>query len=730
MELNIEKRPHNVSFGKVEGEFRGLDNLMDPPIIHNDDYHWLRDDKRERQDVKNVIDRENQHYRENINLSIAEQIEHEILLKMQKDYSTHPHVCHDKNSHLKYFYKFEDNKDHKIFCRLNTETNITDVLLDVNEISLDHDQCDVTQIAINFNEQIMSYGVDFTGSEHYEIVFINLITGNRIETQMETVPYANYFWLNDCTIVFIRENDSKKPYQILFYDIYSRETTLKFTELNETMSLCAYLSSDRKYLFASSSDYDKNNLFFLPTNSQEFIPMCDYVDDTLITVDHKDDQFYFLTNVNGSTNYKICTMKDTEFVGTVLDQRLFDDLIPYNENVSIKEFELFHNKFIFTTSIHGSDYINYYYPETNDVYTFNLQGYESTINISDWSEHIWEPISNIYSLTMYANVFNNNHLTVGMESMISPLTEYQIMICNITVTQMDTNVTQFKPRFSYNHFKTWSKECPNYDPGLYTCTRLYADNNGTKIPISIMYKKSHMENKNMPLYLYGYGAYGTTVDALFNFKNIPLLDQGMCFAIAHPRGGGFLGQTWYEQGRMEHKHNTFEDFVTCARYMKGQDYIDSNNIICEGRSAGGLLTGHMVSHYPDDFNTIIMGVPFTDVLNTMCDSSIPLTIEEWTQWGNPNVLKDYNIMKEYCPYTNLKPSNFPNVYITAGYHDPRVQYWEGLKFIAKLRDNNRGNNKHVIEIQMGQGHFGNAGRYKAINEKSKQISFIIDNLNK
>ena len=234
----------------------------------------------------------------------------------------------------------------------------------------------------------------------------------------------------------------------------------------------------------------------------------------------------------------------------------------------------------------------------------------------------------------------------------------------------------------------------------------------------------------MPLYLYGYGSYGMTINTLFSYRNISYLDRGLCFAIAHVRGGGFLGRTWYENGRLEHKMNTFTDFNACAIYMKSLNYIDSTNVICEGRSAGGLLAGAMVSLYPETFTTVIMGVPFTDVLNTMSDSTIPLTIEEWTQWGNPNILTDFNRMKEYCPYTNLQSNNFPNVYITTGYHDPRVQYWEGLKFIAKLREFDKGNKKHIIEIQMGQGHFGNAGRYKSIIEKSKAIAFIIANLYK
>jgi len=720
MEPIIEKHAHNIIFGKVYDEIRGTGNLMDPPISHNDDYFWLRDDKRDNKKVQDVIELENAHYNDNVDKTLSKQLEEEIISRMDKDYQTYPYVIHDTKSHYKYFNKFIDGKNHRIFCRLNILSNVEEVLLDVNLLAESHDQCDVTNISVNNNEQILSYGVDFNGSEKYDIIFIDLVTGNIIESSMEQIPYATYMWLNNYTVGYIKENSYNKPYQALYYNVDTKITVLKFTELCDEMCLDIYKSSDNKYLFINSSDYDKTKLLYISIDNLDGspTPICDYVDKTLVTADHKDGMFYLTTNVNQSINYKICVEPVSKFTGEYSDQRLWKDLIPYNEKISINDVLLFQDKILFTTTIYGSDYVNYY--DDGKVHVFNMKGFNDTILISNWLTYNWEPITEIYCLTIHSGVFNDMALYISTETMTTPLSTYQV-----NLILLDNKLT-----LQYDHKGVWSKQCPNYDPELYDCERIYADNNGVNIPISLMYRKDFKEIGNMPLFLYGYGSYGTMDDALFNYKNMTILDKGFCYAIAHVRGGGFLGQTWYEDGRLKNKMNTFIDFKTSAEHMKQLDYIDSNNVVCEGRSAGGLLAGAMASLYPTIFNTIIMGVPYVDVLNTMVDSTIPLTIEEWTQWGNPNILEDYEYMKKYCPYTNLTFASFPNIYITAGYHDPRVQYWEGLKFLAKLREYDTGHKKHVMEIQMGQGHFGNAGRYKAIIERSTLLAFIITNLNK
>jgi oligopeptidase B len=235
-----------------------------------------------------------------------------------------------------------------------------------------------------------------------------------------------------------------------------------------------------------------------------------------------------------------------------------------------------------------------------------------------------------------------------------------------------------------------------------------------------MFKK----DGSMPLFLYGYGSYGHTVNPIFSSNILPLLDRGYIYAIAHVKGGSFLGYNWYLQGKMYNKMNTFTDFITCAEYMINSKYTSIKNIVIEGRSAGGLLVGAAVTMKPELFKTVLPGVPFIDVLNTMSDSTIPLTVEEWTQWGNPNEKEGFEYIKKYCPYTNIKSTEYPNMYLTGGLHDPRVPYWEPLKFLAKIREYKTDNNIQVIRMETEQGHFGGSSRYKFIEELAEKYAFV------
>jgi len=431
-----------------------------------------------------------------------------------------------------------------------------------------------------------------------------------------------------------------------------------------------------------------------------------------VNADLRDGMMYFLTNSNNSVNYKVTMEPLSKFNGLIQDQSLFTDLIPYNKSVTVTSIFFNVQGMFFTTTVHGNDYINYLNGE--NVYTFNLIDDVIVTKMDTWSTKNWpNNINKVYNISLRSCIIDDERMIVSIESMTEPLKMIYVSMLN------------GKPVTSV----AWSKNIPNYDKDLYACERILAPSqDGKMIPCSLMYKKELRDKGNMPLYMYGYGAYGLTIDTLFSFKNITLLDYGYCFVICHIRGGAFLGQEWYEDGRMHNKMNTFTDFHDCRNHLVSLSYIDKENVTCEGRSAGGLLAGVMASMYPSSFKNIIMGVPFTDALITMSDSSIPLTVEEWTQWGNPNIQADFDYMKTYCPYTNLKVASYPNIYITTGFHDPRVQYWEGLKFIARLRDKNTNvSGKRIIEIQMGQGHFGNAGRYKSIDELCKKFAFVLKN---
>ena len=237
-----------------------------------------------------------------------------------------------------------------------------------------------------------------------------------------------------------------------------------------------------------------------------------------------------------------------------------------------------------------------------------------------------------------------------------------------------------------------------------------------------------MKNGNNPLYLYGYGAYGITIDPDFRSSIIPLLDRGFIFAIAHVRGGSFLGYQWYQDGKMLNKMNSFEDLIKCTEYLIDNKYTSKNLTVISGGSAGGLLVSASMVLRPDLFKTVIADVPFVDVLNTMCDPSIPLTIGEWEEWGNPNQKIYFDYIKKYSPYDNIKKTSYPNILLQSGLNDPRVGYWEPTKFLAKLREFNKSNNLLLLKTEMEQGHSNSSDRYQYIKDKAFEYAFILKTL--
>jgi oligopeptidase B len=266
-----------------------------------------------------------------------------------------------------------------------------------------------------------------------------------------------------------------------------------------------------------------------------------------------------------------------------------------------------------------------------------------------------------------------------------------------------------------------------FDKDNYKSERLWATaTDGTQIPMSIVYHKNTLLSENTPLLLYGYGSYGITVDAGFSTTRLSLLDRGFIFAIAHIRGGEYLGRKWYENGKLLHKLNTFTDFIACAHFLIDNKYTSSKHLYANGGSAGGLLMGAVINQKPDLFNGIIAAVPFVDVLTTMLDDSIPLTTGEYDEWGNPNEKDYYEYMKLYSPYDNVIQQNYPNILVTTGLYDSQVQYYEPAKWVAKLRELKTDSNLLLMHINMEAGHGGASGRFEALKEVARDYSFLID----
>ncbi|MFQ5753205.1 MAG: prolyl oligopeptidase family serine peptidase, partial [bacterium] len=306
--------------------------------------------------------------------------------------------------------------------------------------------------------------------------------------------------------------------------------------------------------------------------------------------------------------------------------------------------------------------------------------------------------------------FNTNLLRFTYTSLVTPRSVFDY--------NMETRTRELKKQYEV---------LGGYEPANYASERIFAEaSDGTKVPISLVYKKGMSKNGKNPLYLYGYGSYGASMDPNFNSNRLSLLDRGFVFAIAHIRGGGEMGRYWYDQGKLLHKKNTFTDFISCAEYLIAENYTSRDKLVISGGSAGGLLMGAVINMRPDLFKAVIAKVPFVDVINTMLDASIPLTVIEYEEWGNPYEKAYYDYMKSYSPYDNVESKDYPNLLITAGLNDPRVQYWEPAKWTAKLRALKTGSHILLLKTNMGAGHGGASGRYDRLKDVAFEYAFIFD----
>lgn len=709
-----EKVCSKRKFGYVEGELRGTDTfkLINPPIELEDNYHWIRDDSRSDPKVLKHIGDENT-FTDNIMEShkdLKKSLYSEIKSYMRESYDTFASKLNIQ-SEWKYFKRFVVGKDYYSHWRKITlpDNSIKEEeLLDINLLAEGKSQCDVTSFEVSPDHNYISYGVDWDGSEKYEFVLECIKTRQKIQTPIPKLSYCSYFWVSPTMIYYLVGDESNRLYQCWLWNMDTNISTMIFEETNPDFDLNCGLSSDENYVIISSGNYDSNWCGFIdwksnPVKVNNFLPMIPKIK---YGIESHNDYWYIHTNWN-STNWQVLKLsKSNNLVWENLEQ-----FIPSNDVVHVSSFGVYEKFFVFKTKINGNVFINLIDPERSWVKVLthlDNKGYTwieyATLDFANMRSE------NVYNISSGVNpIYSTNSYNIIFSSMISPTKLYDYDIETLDSTLVHEQIV------------------PNYNQDLYESKRIWVEQPGTRlgIPVSIVYKKDLlMINKTNPLYLYGYGSYGLTINPDFDYEILPLLDRGYVYAIAHVRGGGFLGYDWYEEGRMDKKLNTFEDFIKCAEYFRDCGIIDPNKIVIEGRSAGGLLIGSCVTMRPDLYWIGIPGVPFVDVLNTMSDSTIPLTKEEWTQWGNPNELESFEYIKKYCPYSNVKQAHYPHMYCTAGLHDPRVPYWEILKLIAKIREYKLDTNTQVIRVETSQGHFGGSSRYKSIEELAEKYAFI------
>ena len=679
-------------------------NAISPPVaakhpvtttIHQhqrtDDYAWIRD--KESDEVKTYLDAENAYTQANMHHTEALQGElyDEMLSHIEENDASTPVKVGD----YYYYHRIDEGKQYWAHYRKHLTLDAQEeVLLDENELAETggHDYFELGALEISPDHQWLAYSTDTTGAETYTVQVKHLASGELLDDKLENNA-GTVSWGDSNTLFYTTEESETKRSDKL-YRHYLRtsqsDDVLIFEDNDGLFNVSAGLSKDEKYLFIASGSIETTEYLFIPTATidQAAKPVQTRKTGLRYSVEHHNGLFYILTNADDAINQKLVTCP----VETS-SQEYWETLIPHRDDVQLEHIELF-NDFMVSYEREGG-----------------LHHLKVT-KLADQSTHTISLPEPIYAVGPAANPeFNTSTLRFVYTSLITPMSTFDY--------NMDTRERELMKQ----------TKVPGYDASLYTSERIFTTaDDGTQIPISLVYRKSAWDGTPTCCHLYGYGSYGHTVEPTFSTTRLSLLDRGMVYAIAHIRGEEIYGRSWYEDGKFLNKKNTFTDFISCAKHLIAKNYTQPEKLSTEGRSAGGLLMGAVLNMAPELFHAALAGVPFVDVVNTMLDESIPLTTGEFEEWGNPKDEEYYHYMLSYSPYDNVCEQDYPAILVTAGLNDPRVQYWEPAKWVAKLRANKTDNNPLYLHMHMGAGHFASSGRYAYLKDLAFDYAFILDQL--
>jgi oligopeptidase B len=653
----------------------------------SDPYYWMRD--RQDPEVLAYLEAENA-YTEAMTANQADlrsALYDEMLSRIQE---TDLSVPYRKGDYY-YYSRTEAGKAYAIHCRkLGSLDAPEEILLDENQLAEGQDYFSLGAFAISPDHQLLAYSVDTTGAELFTLYFMDL----RSRTlSPESIPdtYYSLTWANDCqTVFYTKVDEANRPFKLFRHRLGTDAAAdvLIYHELDEAYFLSIGKTRSEAYLLMNLSSQITSEVRFLDANTPdgEFQIFCPRVTGIEYDIEHHTDSFYIQTN-ESAINFKLLK---TPVVAIAPEN--WSTVIPHREEVMLEGVSAF------------ADYLVIYERVTGLPQVRIRQ-------LADGAEHYISFPEPTYEVGEGANPdFRTNTLRFTYTSLITPPSV-----------------------FDYNFAtkeRTLLKETPvlgGYDRTDYVTERLHATAaDGTQIPLSIVYKKGITANGQNPLLMVGYGSYGYSYPDSFSTNRLALLDRGVVMAIAHIRGGSELGRKWYEDGKFLRKKNTFTDFIACAEYLIQQHWTSPNQLAISGGSAGGLLMGAVLNLRSDLFKVAIAQVPFVDVVTTILDPSLPLTVIEWEEWGNPNDPAFYDYMKSYSPYDNVTAQNYPALLITAGLNDPRVSYWEPAKWTARLRTVKTDDNVLLLKTNMEAGHAGASGRYERLKEIAFEYAFLLD----
>lgn len=653
-----------------------------------DNYYWLRE--KSNPEVIQYLEAENA-YTDAMTASIKafeEALYKEIRGRIKE---TDLSVPYRKNGYW-YYVRYEEGKQYGIYCRKqgSMEEGTEEVLLDLNELGKDKPFIALGSFEVSDNSELLAYSLDFTGFRQYLLHIKNLKTGELYPERIERVTSVE--WAADNQTLFYTQEDpvTKRSHKLFRHRLGTpvEKDELLYEEKDELYRLFISRTRDDKFILRGSASAETYEFWYLDSQKpmENFKVILPREEKHKYTVDHREGLFYIRTNKDAK-NFRLVTApveKPTEWT----------ELIAHRPAVKLEEVDVFKNHLV----VH------------------EREGGLLRIRVTNFATKASHEIAfpePTYDAYPYANPeFETNLYRYGYQSLVTPPSVFE--------HNMDTREEKLLKE---------TEIVGGYDKTQFQSERIFATaSDGTKIPISLVYKKGFKKDGTAPALLYGYGSYGFPMDASFSIARLSLLERGMLFAIAHIRGGGDMGEEWHEQGKMMKKMNTFTDFIACAEHLFKEKYTSPNRLAIQGASAGGLLIGAVLNMRPDICKVAHLGVPFVDVINTMLDESLPLTVGEFLEWGNPKIKAEYDYIKQYCPYTNLAAKNYPAILVTTSLNDSQVMYWEPAKYVAKLRALKTDKNPLLLKTNMSAGHSGASGRFDRIKEIAFEYAFIMSQL--
>ncbi len=652
-----------------------------------DKYFWLRD--RKNPDVIEYLKSENtytewrMHHTRRLRIKLGK----EILGRVEQTDRSVP-VAIDE---YEYYYRTEKGRQYNIYCRKKTVPGaVEEILLDLNQAAVGHTYCELGAYSVSPDHRYLAYSIDYTGRERYRL-YVKDLSNGRIVADSVANAYYQAVWAQDSKTLFYTTLDkSFRPHRLLRHRIgaSAEKDEIVYEEADPAFRISLSRSHSRAFIFMRLESLAATEIHYLPADTPDrpFTLMQPREHGLEYYLLHQGGRFLILTN-HDAVNFRVmeAPLSDPSLPN-------WKEIIGHRESVYIEDAEAFDHHLVLFEREEGFNNVR-------------------IIDFRTGADHYIEFSENNYLVRSGRNPeFATAKFRFVYTSLVTPESIYEY--------DMDTRERRLLKQETV---------VGGYNPSDYVTERVYATaEDGALVPISLVYRKGLKKDGSNPLVLYGYGAYGESIEPEFESPRLSLLDRGFIYAIAHVRGGSEFGRQWYEDGRLLNKKNTFTDFIACAEHLISARYTSRDKMIFAGFSAGGLLIGAVINMRPDLCAAAVADVPFVDVVDTMADKSIPLTVNEFDEWGDPIDEETLEYISSYSPVDNVTPQKYPSLFIRAALNDPRVQYWEPVIWAIKLRTMKTDNNLLLLRTHLGAGHFGPSGRYDYLKELAFEYTFMLD----